>query len=186
MRRRARSLLVLALTLAGLSPAALALDMFVEIEGIPGTSSDPQHADWIEVDSFTWGISTAPDATTGRASGRPTPQSLLIRKVVDRASPKLYQACAQGQRFGKATLAVREAGDSPLDYLIVELGDVVVSAVSLDGDAAASPMEEISLLYSKIAWKYTETDATGKPSAEVTTNWDVAGSAPRAQAATRK
>jgi len=164
--------LLLLLAACVVSPALAATDMFLEIKGIPGEAADSQHRDWIEVDSFTWGVSTQTDAATGRASGRPIAQSLVIRKVIDRASPTLYQACAQGQRIPSATLAVREAGVAPMDYLIVELQDVLVSSVSLDGDAAAFPMEEISLAYSKIAWKYTSTDAAGKPTTEVTASWD--------------
>jgi type VI secretion system secreted protein Hcp len=135
---------------------------------------DSRHPAWIEVDSFTWGVSPSADAATNRAGSRPAPRSLVVRKVVDRASPPLYQACAAGRKLARAVLAVREP-DSAVDDLVIELHDVLVSAVHLDGDAAAFPMEEISLDYGRITWTYRQSDGSGGPPTEITASWDVAG-----------
>ncbi len=62
----------------------MAFDAFLKIDGIPGESTDDKHKDWIEILSFSHGLSQA--ATGSRSSGgaataeRCQPQGFFHRK----------------------------------------------------------------------------------------------------------
>jgi type VI secretion system secreted protein Hcp len=71
----------------------MALDVYLQIDGIKGESADGKHKDWIEVSGVTWSVyqprastvSTAGGMTTGRAEL----SNLSFKKLADIASPIL-------------------------------------------------------------------------------------------------
>jgi type VI secretion system secreted protein Hcp len=66
-------------------------DAFLNIEGIPGESSDDKHKDWIEISAFSHGISqpAAGSMSTGGGKGRErcNHMEFVIEKELDKASP---------------------------------------------------------------------------------------------------
>jgi hypothetical protein len=78
----------------------MAFDIFVRIDGIEGESTDDQHPGWIEVFNYKVALkqkksttaSNAGGATAGRADFKP----FNFKRPVDKASPKLAIACADG------------------------------------------------------------------------------------------
>ncbi|MCK5412140.1 MAG: type VI secretion system tube protein Hcp [Gemmatimonadetes bacterium] len=141
----------------------LAVDMFLKIDGIEGESTAAGgHADWIEVESFSWGASR-PSTSTGRTrgGGRTSFSDVSVVKKIDAASPNLYLACASGKRYPSATLQIRKAGEGPMLYMEYRLEDVRISSVSVSHSAGHDePVEEVTLSYGKIVWTYTPADAT--------------------------
>src|SRR4051794_2549797 len=75
--------------------------VFLEIDGIVGTSTDAQHKDAIEVQSF----SLAGQNQGGDAKA--TLSDFFVLKPLDAASPKLLAALATSQKIAKGTLTVR-------------------------------------------------------------------------------
>jgi type VI secretion system secreted protein Hcp len=150
---------------------ALAVDMFIKIDGIDGEATAGRgHEDWIQIESFSWGESQTP--ATGRARGRSQTafSDLSVVKGVDAASPHLYQACANGKHYPTATLVVRKAGE-PFDYFSIRLQDVRVSSVKLAHSTERDvPMEEVTLNYGKITWSYDPQDAKD---GKVEKGWDL-------------
>lgn len=150
---------------------ALAVDMFLKIEGIEGEATSARgHEAWIEIESFSWGETQTP--STGRARGRNQTAftDLSVVKGVDAASPHLYQACADGKHYPSATLVVRKAGE-PVDYFAMRLQDVRVSSVKLAHAREQSvPMEEVTFTYNKITWSYDPQNGTG---GKVEKGWDL-------------
>ena len=69
----------------------MAFDAFLKIDGIPGESSDDKHKDWIEILSFSHGLSQP--ASGSRSSGgaasaeRCNHSDFSIVKTLDKASP---------------------------------------------------------------------------------------------------
>lgn len=150
---------------------ALAVDMFLKIEGMEGESAAARgHEDWIEIESFSWGESQTP--STGRARGRSQAAftDVSVVKGVDAASPQLYQACATGKHYPSATLVIRKAGE-PVDYFSMRLQDVRVSSVKLAHAREQDvPMEEVTFTYNKITWSYDPQNGTG---GKVEKGWDL-------------
>jgi len=102
---------------------------------------------------LAWGVS--PQGTgqsSGAGGGRKSVSDLRITKVVDKASAKLFQACATGQHIKQATLVVRKAGGKP--YLTIKLDNVLVSSYQQSNGAGGKPTESISLNFTKIEYKY--------------------------------
>lgn len=151
---------------------ALAVDMFIKIDGIDGEATAARgHEEWIEIESFSWGESR-PAGGTGQSRRRSLAafSDVSVVKGVDAASPSLYQACATGKHYPTATLVVRKAGD-PVDYFAILLQDVMVSSVRLShSEERDAPMEEITLTYGKITWSYDPQNAKG---GKVETGWDL-------------
>ncbi|MCR4411324.1 MAG: type VI secretion system tube protein Hcp [Thermoguttaceae bacterium] len=159
----------------------MAFDAFLKIDGIPGESTDDKHKDWIEVLSYSHGLSqpaAGARSTGGAASAeRTNHQDFSVVKVLDKASPKLALFCCNGTHIKSIKLELCRATGDKQKYMEYLLSDVIVSCVRPGGSAQGGetlPLEEVSFNYGKIEWTYTETDhQTGKPKGDVKANWDL-------------
>ena len=133
----------------------MAIDQFLHIDGIKGESTDSQHKDWIEVQSYSQGAGASAEGADAKKSSGPS--EIVITKKVDASSPVLHQLCSSGKHIPKATLEVVRAGGKPET---AEMSDVVVSKVSPQvtphDKAADTPAESITLNYGKIQWTYSQ------------------------------
>jgi len=160
----------------------MAFDAFLKIDGIPGESTDDKHKDWIEVLSYSHGLSqqSAGARSTGGAAsaGRCDHQDFSVVKALDKASPKLALSCCNGTHIKEVKVELCRATGDKQKYMEYKMSDVIVSGVRPSGSAKggeALPLEEASFGYGKIEWVYTETDhQTGKPKGDVKANWSVA------------
>lgn len=159
----------------------MAFDSFLKISTVPGESTDDKHKDWIEVLSFSWGVSqpSAGSRSSGGAgsSERANFQDFSIVKTLDKASPKLALSCAKGEHIPEVKLELCRATGDKQKYMEYKMNDVIVSGVRPGGAAQGSealPLEEVSFNYGKIELVYTETDhGTGKPKGDVKGSWDL-------------
>ena len=155
----------------------MAVDMFLEIKECPGESNKSGHEGQIDIVSFSFGAVQSGSFARGGAgggAGKAEFQDISIVKEVDKASPKLFQACAAGTHFPTATIYVRKAGDKPLEYYKVELSDLIVSSVQNSGSAGGdNVMESITFNTAKINFTYVEQDAKGGAGKTVTAGYDV-------------
>jgi type VI secretion system secreted protein Hcp len=155
----------------------MAVDMFLEIKECPGESTKKGHEGQIDITSFTFGAVQSGSFARGGAgggAGKAEFQDISIVKEVDKSSPKLFQACAAGTHFQKATIYVRKAGDKPLEYYKVELSDLIVSSVQNSGSSSGDTvMESITFNTAKINFTYVEQDAKGGAGKTVTAGFDV-------------
>jgi type VI secretion system secreted protein Hcp len=157
----------------------MAFDAFLKIDGIKGESTDSKHKDEIILLSYNWGVSNAAggaSAAGGRGAGKASPSEFQIVKLIDAASPSLFQACASGLHSKDMTVTVRKAGGQQLEYLSYKFYDVMVSNYQMNGHAQGGdlPMESVSFNYSKVEIKYTPQDATGKGMSPVGSGYDFA------------
>src|SRR4051794_4957806 len=114
----------------------MAIDAYLQIEGIKGESADERHKEWIEVSHVTWSVhqprassvSTAGGHTTGKAEL----SDLSFRKLADLSSPVLMQTCAMGKTIPKAKVEfMRADGEGkPVRYFEVELENVMISGIT--------------------------------------------------------
>ncbi len=155
----------------------MAVDMFLEIKECPGESTKKGHEGQIDITSFTFGAVQSGSFARGGAgggAGKAEFQDISIVKEVDKSSPKLFQACAAGTHFQKATIDGRKAGDKPLEYYKVELSDLIVSSVQNSGSSGGDTvMESITFNTAKINFTYVEQDAKGGAGKTVTAGFDV-------------
>ena len=83
---------------------SMASDIFAKIGDIKGESADDKHKDEIEVLSFSWGVANATIGGGGGGAGRATFHDLSFTHTIDKASPRLLQACATGSHLPEATI----------------------------------------------------------------------------------
>lgn len=159
----------------------MAFDSFLKISTVPGESTDDKHKDWIEIMSFSWGVSqpaTGSSSSGGaRSAERCNHQDFSITKTLDKASPKLFLSCCKGEHIPAVTVELCRATGDKTKYMEYKLTDVIISSVRPGGTSKAGealPLEEVAFNYSKIELTYTETDhKTGKPKGDVKGNWDL-------------
>src|SRR5262245_23935842 len=133
----------------------MAVDMFMKIDDIKGESSDAAHKDEIEVLSWSWGMSQSGTAQsgTGGGAGKVNVQDRSLPKYVAKSSPNLMKLCCTGQHFKNAKLIVRKAGCKPLEYIVIELTDGLVAAVTTGGSGGEDRLtENVTLNFA--AFKY--------------------------------
>ena len=129
----------------------MAFDAFLKIDGIPGESTDDKHKDWIEIQSFNFGMEQPSSATDSSAGGGTTERvnidDFSIVKHLDKASPKIYEFCCNGKHIKDATLELCRAGGDKLKYLEVKMEHVVISSAHPGGQSHAEdgfPTEAVS------------------------------------------
>ena len=158
----------------------MAVDMFLKLEGISGESKDNSHKGEIDVLAWSWGMSNSGTAHAGggAGAGKVNVHDLSFTKYVDLATAPLMLAVANGKHVPKATLVVRKAGESPLEYITITMTDCLVSAVSTGGSGGEDRLtENISLNFAKVEVTYKEQSSTGKAAGNGDFKWDIAGNA---------
>src|SRR5688572_23287997 len=113
----------------------MAADMFIKIDGIKGESHDTKHKDEIDLLSWSWGAvqAGAHAAGGGGGTGKVQFHDLTFQHHVDKASPNLLLACAEGRHIKEATLVTRKAGKDQQEYYTVKLSDLLISSVTTSG-----------------------------------------------------
>lgn len=156
----------------------MAYDFYLKLEGIDGEATDSKHDKWIEILSFSTGITQAGSSrsvggqsTTGKADA----QDFVVVKTLDKSSPKLAKFCACGEHIKSATIDCCQSTKEKHIYMQYKLTDVVISSVRPNGSTSQEtlPLEEVSMRYAKIEWQYTPIDKAGKAQAAEKANWDI-------------
>ena len=154
-----------------------AVDYFLKIEGIAGESADSKHKGEIDIQSFSWGATQSGSFAMGGGggAGKVAMQDFHFVMKMNKASPKLMLACANGEHIKKATLVCRKAGKEQQEYLKVEFFDILVSSYQTGGSNAGEPlpMEQISLNFAKVAFEYKEQKPDGTLSGPIKAGYDL-------------
>lgn len=149
-------------------------DAFLRLSEVEGESEDKGHEDEIDILSWSFGVVGAQDRGPGRSAGPPAFDDLHLAKHVDRATPLLLQSCASGKHHETAVLTLRHSGgETPFEYLVVTLEDVLVTSLHVGGTTLDGNVEQVSLEYGKIEVEYTPQEADGSAGAPVARGWDV-------------
>lgn len=128
--------------IANATPTAAASDYFLKISGVEGESKDTEHKDWVDIQSWSWG---EPGSRATRAPTGSGPSTLTIVKRVDKASPKLSEACTSGRSLGRVVVEARTGG-TLTEYI---LDDTTVRSCT-QGSSGDRPTENISLNFGKV------------------------------------
>ncbi|MFV9684301.1 Hcp family type VI secretion system effector [Pseudomonas sp. NY15367] len=156
----------------------MAVDIFIKIGDIKGESQDKTHKDEIEVLNWSWGMSQSGNMHTGTGggAGKVSIQDLSLTKYVDKATPNLMMHCSSGKHVPKVTLTVRKAGgDAQVEYLIINLEEVLISSLSTGGSGSDDRLiENITLNFAKVTVDYQPQKADGtKDGGPIKYGWNI-------------
>jgi type VI secretion system secreted protein Hcp len=156
--------------------------MFLKLTDVKGEAQDKAHKEEIDVLAWSWGMSQSGTmhAGGGGGGGKVSVQDISITKWLDKSSPVLMQYCSTGKQFTDAVLTVRKAGgDSPLEYLVITMKDVLVSSLSTGGSGGEDRLtENATLNFSqyKVEYQPQKPDGTAD-GGKVPWEWDIAANA---------
>lgn len=160
----------------------MAVDIFLGLDKIKGESVDSTHAGKIDILQWSWGMTQS--GTThlgpGGGSGKVNVGDLSITKYVDMATHDLLKTCASGLHIASGELIVRKAGSTPLEYMKIEMTDIMVTSYSTGGsdDGMDRVMETLSLNFAKYKMTYTSQKADGTAGPQGDAGFDIALNVP--------
>ncbi len=147
-------------------------EMYLFVEGIPGEATEKNHEDWIDVLAYSHNIQTPYEVGTGRSAGSVENAPLRITKMLDKSSPKLYEACADGNVIPLVELDFCMTNIDRDVFYNIELQNARIVSVQDFGVVSGDyPTETVSFTYEKVRWTYTEYDAAGNPKGDVQSDW---------------
>jgi type VI secretion system secreted protein Hcp len=156
----------------------MAVDAFLKLGDLKGESQVKDFEEQIQVLSWSWGMSQT--GTThqgsGGGAGKVNVQDMAVTHYVDTASPNIIKACCSGKHFPEATLTLRKAGEEALNYMVIELSDLIVTSVSTGGsDGEERITENFTLNFGKFKYVYQPQDNKGaKAGGEIEYEADIA------------
>lgn len=162
----------------------MAFDAYMKIGTIRGESTDKNHEEWIQLLSYSHGLSNAVSGSASRGGGGSEGvehAKFSIVKALDKASPKLNLACCNGEDLDTVTIELcRASGEKQVYMKYVMEAPVKVTSVCPGGSSkggADVPLEEVSFDYGKMTWTYTELDNKGAAKGDIEAFWDTTSNA---------
>lgn len=158
----------------------MAIDVYLQIDGIKGESTDEKHKDWIECQSVKWAVTQPKSATASTGGGHTAERcehtEIMIAKLADLATPMLLQTCSSGKTIPKARMEFMRADGQGqrIKYFEIELENVLIGSVSPSVTEGDFLSENVGLKYSKCKWKYTQQKISGGAGGNTSGGWDLA------------
>ena len=154
----------------------MAVDMFLKLGDVKGESKDKAHKEEIDVLAWSWGASNSGSFHMGGGggAGKVNVQDLSFTKFIDLASTELFLATCNGKHFPEATLVVRKAGETPLEYLTIVMNDVLITSYSTGGSGGEDRLtENVTLNFAKVKLTYKEQAAKGAQAKAPSVSWNI-------------
>lgn len=151
---------------------------FLTVNGIPGESTDYDHAGAIELGDFMFGDEIAVDVTkgsSGAGAGKPTAEPFSFTARASKASPLLFLASVSGKKIKSMQLDVRgtpQAGGESVDFLTILLETCYISSYKVamsQGDDGGR--DDVEVVYGKITYTYRYLNDSDTP-VPVKVGWD--------------
>jgi type VI secretion system secreted protein Hcp len=155
---------------------AAAVDYFLKIKDIPGESQDDKHKDEIDLESWSWGENNSGTSAGGGGggAGKVSMQYFSFSMRINKASPKLFLACASGQHIGEGLLTCRKAGKQQQEYLKIKFNDLLISNYQTGGSGGdVVPIEQITFNFAKIEFSYAPQKPDGTLDSPIIHKYDL-------------
>jgi type VI secretion system secreted protein Hcp len=136
---------------------------YMKLKDVPGQSTEESHKDWILIESMSMPIFRSIPVgakDNERTQGDTTPGDVVVTRTVDKSSPKLCVACADGTFFKEVEIHLtNQVNKKHETFLEVKLMNVIISSYSFSGNKGDSlPHEDCTLSYSEFEYIYKTLD----------------------------
>jgi type VI secretion system secreted protein Hcp len=156
----------------------MAIDTFLKLGSIKGESVVKGFEDQIQVLSWGWGMTQngTTHSAQGGGAGKVEVHDLQVIKYIDSSSPTVALGCAKGTHYDTATLTMRKAGGTALEYVTLTLTDLIISSYSVSmSDGEDLLKETVALNFSKFKYSYQPQDNKGaKKGGAIDATYDIA------------
>jgi len=135
-----------------------------------GNRYQEEHENEITVQAFNHQILIPRDPQSGQPSGQRVHEALVITKIFDKSSPKLFAALTSGERLPKVVLKWYRTSMTGQQehYFTHELEDAMIVDIKTYMPNAQDPsmahfthMEDVALTYRKIVWTHEVAGVSG-------------------------
>jgi type VI secretion system secreted protein Hcp len=154
------------------------MPIYLKFGSVQGSVTEDGHKNWIELNSFQFGVGRGISSPTGaqkdRDASAPSFSEITVSKAQDEASLPLLEASWGGSEAQDAEIHFVRTENKKVDvYLKYTLSNVLISgySVSSGGDR---PSESLSLNYTKIEFSQDTFDSKNKTKANKSTTYDLA------------
>lgn len=141
------------------------MPIYMKFGSIDGDVTTEGYKNWIELNSFQFGVGRSVTSGAGgasRESSAPNISEIVVTKQFDKASAKLYQDSVAGTFDTKVEIKMNTTTKNKTEtFLTYELSDCGVSSYSQSSGGDA-PMESLSLNFIKIMVTPTPLDKSGQ------------------------
>ena len=157
----------------------MAVDIYLQLPGIPGDSVQRDHRDWITVTGVTWGVEQATSGGLGGfggggRGGRASQHPLVVSAPTSIASPLVFEAITKGTNLPTARLDVVRAGDGGNDVVIRwDFEDARLMQLHIAG-AAPGFDDTFELVAKRARLSVSAVDPRGAATQPVARGWDFA------------
>jgi type VI secretion system secreted protein Hcp len=157
----------------------MAVDAYLQIEGIKGESMDDKHKEWIECVDVDFGVdqprSPVVSTSGGHTSARAEFDDVAVTKLTDLSTPLLLQHCAMGKTIPKAKFEFFRADGNGerVKYFEMVLENVLIGSMKPGLNPTGGMQEHLQLKFAKVTWKYTQQKITGGAGGSTAGGWDL-------------
>jgi type VI secretion system secreted protein Hcp len=154
----------------------MAIDMFLQVDGVKGESADANHQGWIDINSYSWGAAqSAVVSGSGLGAGKVSYHDLQIDTNVDSGTPAMLKLCSSGKHIANVKVSICKAGGTPMEYTTILLKDALITGVHFNGANGGEQSVSYSFQGSKIENHYWVQQKDGSKGAESQMGWDITG-----------
>jgi type VI secretion system Hcp family effector len=144
-----------------------AIEIFVTINGIPGSSTVAGYPGAIAATSMSHGVGRTISINRGSVTSSPASQSeVVFTKSMDASTPLLYDAATHGGPIDSVEIDFVQTSPTNTLFYKITLNQAYVSSMSTSASAGSTPSDSFTLFYEKISWSYIQVDRT------YTGSWD--------------
>lgn len=136
---------------------AAGADYFLKIPSVSGESVTTGHIGEINIDSFSWGVSSQATPGSASTSGKSVFEGIQFTKRLDSSSLHIFKASADGKALSTATFTIHRhaaSGEPHIDSYIIKLTGVKVKSYSVRGSPSEFPIEQVAFTFDKIEIEY--------------------------------
>jgi type VI secretion system secreted protein Hcp len=143
---------------------------------IQGDVTATNYENWIEIDSFAWGVTrqvgSAQGSSKNRNSSTPSVSEITVTKKQDNSTGHLLQEAYNGVGTATVTITFVRTGSPALAYLSYILTDTMVSSLHLNS-AGDRPIESLTLNFTKIEVDVIPENADGTAGSKFPVTYDL-------------
>ena len=143
--------------------------MFLKVKAakqgdIKGDVTEKGKEGQIRVTAYAHEIVSPRDVASGMATGKRQHKPFVITKEIDKASPLLYNALSSNEMLPEVTLSfyrpAKAGSGASAQWYTIRLSNAIISGIKSWTDDKGQPFEDVSLVYQRIAWTYTDGNVT--------------------------